>query len=253
MAAFVSCFPGVRPPWIPMFVARIIITTMPKTGSKTMRTKIMYLATAITLLFAVHSTAGTITYGPYPDFAGYLTQTSSMTLPTVFNANIHIPGDGNITIGITDRITVRVTRPVPVYVPSYVRINIVGDPEILDPLSFFDIYAQDLDPEDPGTSLTGFNATTPELIPLSSETFIGVSGMQYPSPVQAVYLGDLPLIFPDFDLSAFAGGDPGSIVYLAGPGNVPLADAIVPEPGTVILLCGALFGIGGFTLVRRRK
>jgi hypothetical protein len=216
-----------------------------------MRNRIIFLAVAMTLLFALPSTAGTITFGPYPDFAGYLTQTSLITLPTVFNANIHIPGDGNITIGITDRITVRVTKSVAVYVPSYVRIKIVGDPVIEDPLSFFDIYAQDLDPVHPGTMLTGFNATNPELIPFSAETFIGVSGTEYPSPVQAVYVSDLASIVPDFDLSAFSGANPLSIVYLAGPGNLPLAD--VPEPATLTLLCCALFGIVGFSLVKRRR
>jgi hypothetical protein len=216
-----------------------------------MRIRLMFLAIAMTLLLALPGTAGTITFGPYPDFAGYLIQTSSVTLPTAFNANISIPGDGDITIGITDRITVRVTKPVPVYVPSYVRIKIVGDPVIEDPLSFFDIYAQDLNPGNPGASLTGFNATSPELIPLSSETFIGVSGTEYPSPVQAVYVGDLASVLPDFDLSAFSGGDPNSIVYVAGPGNIPLAD--VPEPATLALLCCALFGICGFALVKRRK
>jgi hypothetical protein len=218
-----------------------------------MRIRIMFLAVIMTLLFALSSTAGVITFGPYPDFAGFLNQTSYMTLPTTFNANIHIPGDGNIVIGITDRITVRVTRPVPVYVPSYVRIKIVGDPVIEDPLSFFDIYAQDMNPENPGTSLSGFDATNPELVPLSSETFIGRSGIEYPSPVQAVYLGDLAMVLPDFDLSAFSGGNPSSIVYLAGPGQMPLADAIVPEPSTLILLCGAMFVVGGFALVRRRR
>ncbi|MGA2798205.1 MAG: PEP-CTERM sorting domain-containing protein [Thermoguttaceae bacterium] len=216
-----------------------------------MRNRIIFLAVAMTLLFALPSRAGTITFGPYPDFAGYVTQTSSFTLPTVFYENIHIPFDGNITIGITDHVTVRVTTLVPVYVPSYVRIKILGDPEIVDPLSFFDIYAQDLDPEDPGTTLTGFNATNPELIPLSAETFIGVSGMQYPAPVQTVLVGDLAGLLPDFDLSAFSGANPNSIVYLAGPGNIPLAD--VPEPATLILLCCALFGFGGFAVVKRRR
>jgi hypothetical protein len=218
-----------------------------------MHIRIMFLAVTMTLLFALSSTAGVLTFGPYPDFAGYINQTSSITLPTTLNANIHIPGDGNITIDITDRITVRVTRPVPIYVPSYVRIKIIGDPVIEDPLSFFDIYAQDMNPGNPGTSLSGFDATSPELIPLSSETFIGQSGTEYPSPVQAIYLGDLAMVLPDFDLSAFSGGNPGSIVYLAGPGNMPLADALVPEPSTLILLCGALFGLGGHLVVRRRR
>ncbi len=216
-----------------------------------MHTKIMFLATAVSMLFAVQCGAGVITFGPYPDFAGYLTQTTMMSINSSFNANIQIPNDGNINIGMTDHMYARVMRPVAVYVPSYVRIHIVGDPQVIDPLSFFDIYAQDLDPDDPGTSLSGFNASDPEFIPLSQETFIGASGMEYSGPVQAVYLGNMAALVPDFDLSAFAGGDPGSIVYLAGPCNVPLAD--VPEPCTLTLLCGVMFGIGGFKLFRRRE
>jgi len=202
-------------------------------------------AVAMTLVVALPGTAGVVTLGPFPDFAGWVNQTSSITLDT--GGIVHIPWDGDIAI--RDQITVRVTRPVPVYVPSYVRIKIFGDPQIEDPLSFFDIYAQDLDPGNPGTLLTGFNPTNPELIPLSSERFIGLSGTEYPAPVQAVYVGDLPSLLPDFNLSAFAGGNPSSIVYLAGPGLVPAADAVVPEPATLSLL--ALGGLGA--LLRRRR
>jgi hypothetical protein len=173
-----------------------------------MRIRTMLLAAAMTLLCALPGTAGTQTYGPFPDFQGWVDVTSSVTLPT--STNFHIPWDG--TISITDQITVRVTKKVPVFAPTYVRINIVGDPQILDPLSFFDIYAQDLDPINPGTTLTGFNPTTPEIIPLTAEKFIGLSGTQYPAPVQAVYVGDLHSLLPDFDLSAFSQGDPASIV-----------------------------------------
>ncbi|MCY2929831.1 MAG: PEP-CTERM sorting domain-containing protein [Planctomycetota bacterium] len=211
-----------------------------------LRTRFLFLAVAVTSLFALPCTAGTITFGPYPDFAGWVYQTSSITLPTMFDATVHIPLDGTIHITVPDRITVRVTRAVPVFVPSYVRIKIFGDPQIEDPLSFFDIYAQDLDPVNPGTRLTGFNATNPELIPLTAETFIGVSGTEYPAPVQAVYLADLPFVVPDFDLSAFAGGSPTSIVYLAGPGNIPLRD--VPEPTTLGLLV-----LGGLAVMRRKR
>jgi hypothetical protein len=217
-----------------------------------MRARTPFLAVVLTLLFALDATAGTLTFGPVPDFAGYLTQTTNVTVPTEFNGPFHIPGDGYVSIHIHDSMNVMVTKSVPVYVPSYVRIKIVGDPQIEDPLSFFDIYAQDLDPVHPGTTLTGFNATNPEIIPLSAEKFIGLSGTEYMAPVQAVYLGDLPMVFPDFDLSAFAGGSPGSIVYVAGPGNLPAADAIVPEPGMLALLGTAAAAVAGWVWRRRR-
>jgi hypothetical protein len=214
-----------------------------------MRTRLTFLAVALTFLLAVPSSAGTVTLGPFPDFAGYVNQTTSITLDT--GGTVHIPWDGNIVI--RDQITVRVTKPVPVFVPSYVRIKIIGDPEIEDPLSFFDIYAQDLDPGNPGTNLTGFNATNPELMPLSSEKFIGLSGTQYPAPVQAVYLGDLHSVVPDFNLSAFSQGDPNSIVYLAGPGQVPASDVVVPEPSTIALLGVAALGLAACVWRRRRQ
>jgi hypothetical protein len=209
-----------------------------------MRTRILFLAVALTSLLALNSTAGVITFGPVRDFAGWEYVATSVVVPTEFTSTFHIPGDGNVSIHLHDSITVRVTQAMPIYVPSYVRIKIVGDPQIEDPLSFFDIYAQDLDPDNPVTKLSGFTAQSPELIPLSAEKFIGVSGTEYYAPVQAIYLGDLPSVVPDFDLSAFSHGDPGSIVYLAGPGNVPLADATVPEPAAIVFL-----GLGATSLL----
>jgi hypothetical protein len=141
---------------------------------------------------------------------------------------------------------------VPIYVPSYLRISIWGDPVIQDPLSFFDIYAKDLNPNYPGTSLTGFDPVHPELVPLSSEQFIGLSGTVYPAPVQAVHVSDLASMFPDFDLSAFSGASPSSIVYVAGPGEVPSADAIVPEPSTLALLGVGAIGLLAYVWRRRR-
>jgi len=210
-----------------------------------MRMQVLFLAVALALLFPLAATAGTLTFGPYSDFAGWEEVTSFVVVPTEYTASIHIPYDGNVNIHIYDAISVRVTKRVAVYVPSYVRIKIFGDPQIEDPLSFFDIYAQDLDPESPGTVLSGFNPTAPELIPLSAETFFGASGTQYYAPVQAVYVGDLASVVPDFDLSAFSQGNPNSIVYLAGPGLIPLADT--PEPATLSLLA-----LGGLALLRRR-
>jgi hypothetical protein len=59
--------------------------------------------------------------------------------------------------------------------------------------------------------------------------------------VQAVYLADLPTVLPGWDLLAFAQGDPSSIVYVAGPGNVPFSD--IPEPGTLALLALGALGL----------
>jgi len=206
-----------------------------------MRTRWVFSVLALTLLLAISSLASTIVIGPFPDFAGWVEKSASVTLNT--SVKFHIPWDGNISI--TDKITVRVTVRIPVFTPTYVRITTINVNQIVDPLSFFDIYAYDLDPLNPGTNLTGFNALDPELVPLSSETFIGVSGTEYSAPVQEAYLGDLPTMFPDFNLSAFANGDPGSIVYVAGPAEIPFAD--VPEPCTLGLLT-----LGAWAVMKRQ-
>ncbi len=211
-----------------------------------MSMRTVVLAAGLTLLPALPSMAGVLVFGPYPDFQGYEDVTTYTYIPTQYTTTYHIPYDGTVTITITDLTTVAVTQKVAVYVPSYVRIKIFGDPIIEDPLSFFDIYAQDLDPGNPGTRLTGFNASSPELVPLSNETFFGVSGTAYSAPMQTVLVADLATLLPDFDLSAFAGADPGSIVYVAGPANIPLAD--VPEPASLTLLA-----MGALAVIRRRR
>ena len=47
-----------------------------------MQIRLVLPVVATTLLSALPSTAGTVTLGPYPDFAGFVNETTSITLPT---------------------------------------------------------------------------------------------------------------------------------------------------------------------------
>lgn len=217
---------------------------------------------AITLLllgFIQPSQAGQITYGPFPDFRGFVNQTVQVTIPTQGTFTIHIPFDGNIRVRFTDSIRVRVTVPVPVFAATYITVSVVGDPTLEPDAVLTDLWALDLDgslggPDNDVPLLTGFDPLDPQIVPLSQEDFIGNSGTIYGASVQAVRLSDLQTLLPEFDLSRFI-GDPNSVVYLAQT-TVPLDDVAtlepVPEPATL-----ALFGIGAFALVgyesRRRK
>ncbi len=200
------------------------------------------------------SIAGSIIFGPFPDFRGFVNVTNTVNIPTSGRFTIHIPFDGNLSISFRDNIAIRVTHAVPIFTASYIKLGIVGDPQLEPDALLTDIYALDLDgslggPDGDVPLLTGFDPGDPQITPLSPEEFITNTGGVYTSSLAAVRLGDLATLLPEYDLSRFT-GNPDLIVYLA-QATVPLADIVIPEPATL-----ALFGIGIAACLlfsRRRK
>ncbi len=193
--------------------------------------------------------AGEYTFGPFPDYKGTVKTSVSLTISTKFTKTISIPFDGTIRISINDKITVKVTVPVPVFVPTYITVvSSVGVPfnQETDNVLLTDIFALDMAPDlDPeGSQLTGFHPLFPELEPLPSpcgdEFFIGNSGTEYQAHLNiTIPIGELQdFLGPQYDLSAFLGGDPGSIVYVSQtwmPGW-ELTPQTCGDPGTRYML-----------------
>jgi hypothetical protein len=196
----------------------------------------------LSLVCAVPGKAGVIFVGPFPDFAGTLTVTASVTVLTGGTAIIPIPFDGTIRITIRDRVTLRVNATVPVFVPTFLATTICGDPDVCA-LQVADVWAMDLNPGGGTLSLTGFDPVNPQITPLSQEMFIGGSGTAYPATMVPTTLANLPSALPGFDLSAFS-GNPNSIVYVAQT-DLPPSD-FVPEPGTFVVSAAAGLGLLGY-------
>jgi hypothetical protein len=100
------------------------------------------------------------------------------------------------------------------------------------------IEVQGVSLNDAGSVVTGFDPTTPQIVPLEPVIFIGNSGTLFTSESITATLGDLPNLLPGFDLSPFV-GDPNSIVYIS-EATLPLTEGLVPEPNSLLL---AGFGV----------
>lgn len=117
------------------------------------------------------------------------------------------------------------------------------------------VYGIDIDPGSVAMMLTGFNPANPEMLPLTGETFYSQAGTAYNSFFQSgVLLDDLADVLPGHDLSPFANGRPGSLLYVFRtevPVNQFVAAQLISEPGTpALLLLGMLGGL--LTLGSRR-
>jgi hypothetical protein len=189
-------------------------------------------------------------FGPFPDFVGTLTVSASVTVNTRFHASLKIPFDGTFNIDIRDRIQAKVSVTVPVFAASYVTVassSTTPFNQNTDMVTITDIYAFNKNPTgNPNTpSLTGFLRSNPQFSPLGPEQFIGTSGTVYTAGVSATStLAALPGLLPGFNLSAFSGGDPGSIVFVERT-TVPAVDAI-PEPGSLTLLSLGAVSLAGY-------
>jgi len=162
---------------------------------------------------------------------------------------ISIPFDGSIGIGIDNTQTFTVNVPVPIIQFSYIQLNIIPLPGMLNQnMLATDITALALGGAN-DLIATGFNPATPQVVPASLESFIGLSGTIYTSaPIITSTLGGLAALFPGFDLTGFS-GDPNSIVYIAQT-LIPVADAVIPLPGALPLFAT---GLGGLVLLGWRK
>lgn len=77
------------------------------------------------------------------------------------------------------------------------------------------VYGIDLTPEAEQPSLTGFNPVEPQLVPVSVETIFSRFGPIYESePHMTIPLGEIGALLPGHDLSWFALGDPGTVLYV---------------------------------------
>jgi hypothetical protein len=205
--------------------------------------------------FVAPSSAGVIVAGPYPDFAGLLTVTTSVTIPTAGAFVVPIPLDGFLVFGFKDRVTVAVTATVPVFVPTFVGVGIVGDPTFDPNVQLTDILAVNAGgtlggPDGNVPLLTGFNTANPQVVPMGSEEFIGNSGTVYSGPITATTVANLSSLLPGADLSQFAGADPTSTVYVS-QATAPLTDVTVPEPASIALLGSGLIAL--MVILRKRR
>lgn len=122
------------------------------------------------------------------------------------------------------------------------------------------VYGIDIDPTSAALMLTGFNAANPEMTPLTGETFYSRAGSSYNSFFQdSVLLADIGGVLPGHDLTPFANGAPGSLLYVFRtevPVNQFVAAQLISEPDTwALLLLGMLSRLalsGGRSRSRRR-
>ena len=196
--------------------------------------KLMKILTVVLLAAGVVNAEST-TFGPIPDFKGFMDVPMMRTIDTWIGINAPIPFDGRLKIGRPDRITVQITVPVPIFAATYIKVETsaaVPFNRETDEIVLTDVWAVDLQPGlDPCEVplLTGFNPASPEMVPLSFEEFIGLSGTVYSAVAEAFPLGMLPLLLPEYDLEKFMmQGNPSSMVYVAQR-SVPAVD-FIDEP-----------------------
>ena len=119
------------------------------------------------------------------------------------------------------------------------------------------IYGIDQNPSGQALQLTGVDPTDPEFAPSSSETIFGNSGTPYvSSSAFTVPIASLSEVLgPGYDLSAFAGGDPNSLVYgfQTTVSGCDFLTSSVPEPGTLVCFAEAMAMLGGLFIWRRRR
>ena len=203
------------------------------------RGPVMKLSLRVLLSFVLGFTlsrpghAGTVVAALCADFGGTVGPGANIVINTAC-LGVSLPPISLFTV--RDQIRIAAPLPVRIFVASYAFGVIIGDPQ-LQSLSLVDVYALDVTSGGGPLRLTGFSSSSPEITPLSNETFTGYTGVPYSAPVNATTVGQLSTLYPNLDFSAF-GGDPNSIVYTAQADVNP--NDFVPEPGTSWSLAGGL-------------
>lgn len=220
------------------------------------RSAVVFFSGITVLFVSSQDVRGQTTFGPFPDFKGFKNVAVTTTINTFLGTTFHIPFDGDISISIRDRFSATINVPVPVFVPTYVTVFTTAAMPFnpgTDSVILTDIVAMDLNPSlDPALTppLTGFNPGSPELVALGLETFDGAhTGTPYTGPFQTVPVAGLASLLPGYDLSAFNGANPNSLVYVAHV-TVPATD-LVPEPASLMLF--AVGSIGLMLTAKRRR
>jgi hypothetical protein len=201
------------------------------------------LLVASVIALSPSATAAAITFGPFPDFKGIGPVPGPVVIPTLLPLTlIPIPGDGFLPILLRDRITINFRRtPIPFIALTYATFSVVG--VTVGPLiGFTDIWALDQNPNGSTFNGTGFDPADPQIVPASNEEFIGLSGTSYPATTRTTStISQLPSLLQGFDLSALS-GNPNSLVYVF-QADVPLADAVTPEPTTAVTVATAIVAL----------
>jgi len=172
-------------------------------------------------------------YGPIPNYKGWHETTGIVVIPTTTYAYFVDPFGNTYKIKARGGKEFEIHYPTPIFVDSFVYLEtapgVPFDPET-DDIIMTEIFALDLDPGlDPNMvpPQSGFNPADAEIVPtMVPGYFEGLSGTQYPVPVETLPVSDLPVRLPGYDVSKIMDIPPGAIVHLMQR-VVPAADFVI--------------------------
>ena len=172
---------------------------------------------------AVAVQAESYKYGPYPNYKGFqVVTTGGIVIPTVQSTTVVDPFGGEYTFGGYGGAEFEVRQPVFIFAASYLEFETSESAPFnpgTDDVILTDVWAIDMEPElDPQLvpMMEGFdpNPMFTEMELIGPGFFEGLSGMIYPSVMDIVPVGDLPIFLDGYDVGPLMAGDPSRIVYV---------------------------------------